>query len=227
MEILRRIIDVVAASAGLLVLSPALVALAIAVRITSPGPALYRGVRTGRHGEPFRICKFRSMTVGGESLGGTTTGAADPRLTPIGRFIRKHKLDELPQLLNVLWGDMSLVGPRPEVAEYTSRYTERERTILSVKPGITDLASLEFVDLQAVVGAEDPDAAYRRHVLPRKNELRVRYVETRTLGGDAAILVRTVAKVLGLGFGLGPARDATAVAPNSKSAPKPAQRRAA
>lgn len=199
METTRRIIDVAAACIGLVLLSPVLIALTLAVRFTSPGPALYRGVRTGLHGEPFRICKFRSMVVDGESRGGTTTGDGDPRLTPIGGFIRKYKLDELPQLLNVLWGDMSLVGPRPEVDEYTSQYTENERLILSVRPGITDLASLEFVDLQAAVGGDDPDRVYREQVLPRKNELRLRYVETRSLLGDLRILLRTVAKVIGRG----------------------------
>lgn len=192
----KRLLDVFLAIAGLAVLWPVLLACAIAVKLGSPGPVFYRGVRTGLHGRPFRIWKFRSMVVDAESRGGTTTGSGDARVTAVGQLLRHSKLDELPQLFNVLVGDMSFVGPRPEVAEYTSQYTPEERRILDVRPGITDLASIEFNDLQAYVGTEDPDGMYRRQVLPRKNQLRLRYVNEQSLALDAAILFRTVSLVL-------------------------------
>ncbi|RUL87077.1 sugar transferase [Tautonia sociabilis] len=199
-EAIKRAIDVLAALAGLLVIGPLLLAIGLAVLLSSPGPVFYRGVRTGKDGRPFRIYKFRSMVVDAESLGGTTTGKGDPRITRVGAVLRRYKLDELPQLLNVLAGDMSLVGPRPEVAEYTDAYTEDERRILSVRPGITDLACLEFGDLQEVVGGDDPDGTFRALVLPRKNALRLRYVEERSLGLDLAILARTALLVLSKPF---------------------------
>jgi lipopolysaccharide/colanic/teichoic acid biosynthesis glycosyltransferase len=192
MNAMKRIVDVTFALAGLILLAPLLLFIAAAVKFSSPGPVFHRGVRTGRSGRPFRIFKFRSMIVGGEHQGGTTTGQDDSRVTPLGTFLRKHKLDELPQLLNVLLGEMSLVGPRPEVSEYTDQYSTDERRILSVRPGITDLASLEFHDLQAVVGRENPDQVYRERVLARKNELRLRYVESQTILGDARILWQTL-----------------------------------
>lgn len=188
----KRTFDILCAAAGLVLLAPVLMAIAGLVKRSSPGPVFYRGVRTGRFGRPFRIFKFRSMVVDGERRGGTTTGHNDPRITPIGRILRAYKLDELPQLLNVLCGDMSFVGPRPEVAEYTDRYTAAERRILDVRPGITDLASLEFSDLQEHVGADDPDRVYRETILPRKNRLRLEYAERHSLALDARILARTV-----------------------------------
>lgn len=199
-DCIKRAFDVAAATAGLLVLWPVLLACAVAVRLSSTGPVLYRGTRTGRHGKPFAILKFRSMVANAEQVGGTTTAAGDPRITTVGAFMRRYKLDELPQLINVLWGDMSVVGPRPEVAEYTDAYTEQERLILSVRPGITDLSSLEFHDLQAVVGSGDADATFRREILPRKNALRLQYVQERTLWLDGVILLRTIGVVCGKPF---------------------------
>lgn len=192
----KRGLDVCLAVLGLAVLWPVLVACAIAVKWDSAGPVFYRGVRTGRHGKPFRIWKFRSMVIDAEARGGSTTGDGDPRITRVGRMLRRSKLDELPQLWNVLRGDMSFVGPRPEVAEYTDLYTPDERRILDVRPGITDLSSIEFSDLQAHVGTADPDGTYRRDVLPRKNRLRLQYVEQQSLPLDLAILVRTVLLVV-------------------------------
>lgn len=177
-------------------LSPLLLACAVLVRRSSPGPVFYRGLRTGRYGIPFRIFKFRSMRPDAELVGGTTTGQNDPRITPIGHLLRKYKLDELPQLFNVLWGDMSFVGPRPEVAEYTDAYSLEERQILSVRPGITDLACLQFSDLQEHVGGEDPDRVYRERILPQKNALRLKYAREQSFGLDLQILVRTAGLVL-------------------------------
>jgi lipopolysaccharide/colanic/teichoic acid biosynthesis glycosyltransferase len=199
-DAIKRTFDLIVAAAGLLALAPLMAGLAIAVKLSSPGPVFYRGVRTGRRGQPFRIFKFRSMIADGEQRGGTTTGRDDPRVTPLGRVLRHTKLDELPQLINVLAGDMSLVGPRPEVAEYTDAYTADERRILSVRPGITDLASLRFNNLEEVVGSDDPDETFRRKVLPEKIALRLKYVDERSLAGDLAILARTAAVVLAKPF---------------------------
>lgn len=199
-DFIKRAFDVAVATVGLLVLWPVLLACGVAVRLSSPGPVLYRGIRTGRQGQPFAILKFRSMVVDAELAGGTTTAAEDPRITPVGAFLRKYKLDELPQLINVLRGDMSVVGPRPEVAEYTDAYTDQERLILSVRPGITDLSSLEFHDLQAIVGSGNADATFRREVLPRKNALRLQYVQERSLWLDGVILLRTIGVVCGKPF---------------------------
>lgn len=188
---LKRTFDILAGALGLLLAAPLLAAIAVWVKLDSSGPVFYRGVRTGKGGKPFGIFKFRTMVVDAERCGGTTTGKHDPRITNAGRVLRKYKLDELPQLLNVLLGDMSLVGPRPEVAEYTDQYNDEERLILTVRPGITDLSSVEFHDLQAVVGEDDPDESFRKHVLPRKNALRLKYVRQQSFLGDMRILVHT------------------------------------
>lgn len=193
---LKRMLDIVVSAVGIVVLSPVLLFIAVAVKVTSPGPVLYLGVRTGRGGRPFHIYKFRSMVTNAEQVGGTTTGLNDNRITPIGKFIRQYKLDELPQLFNVLRGDMSLVGPRPEVAEYTDAYTPSEQRILSVRPGITDLSSLRFNDLQSVVGTEDPDEVFRREVLPEKIRLRLKYVDEQSFRGDLGIIAKTAGVVL-------------------------------
>ncbi|QDU99043.1 sugar transferase [Lignipirellula cremea] len=187
----KRIFDLVLAIVALSLLWPVLLIVAILVKRSSPGPVFYRGLRTGRFGTPFYIWKFRSMVVDGERVGGTTTAENDPRITRVGLVIRKYKLDELPQLFNVLTGEMSFVGPRPEVAEYTDSYSPDEQRILNVKPGITDWASLEFNDLQSHVGREDADRAFRERVLPRKNQLRLRYVDQQSLWFDFYILVQT------------------------------------
>lgn len=188
----KRLLDFTAAGLGLIVLSPLFLLLAILIRCESPGPVFYRGKRTGRYGRTFRIFKFRSMVVNAESCGGTTTAHNDPRVTRLGAVLRKYKLDELPQLINVLIGDMSLVGPRPEVQEYTDLFTEDEKRILSVRPGITDLSSLKFHDLQAAVGSHDVDRVFRETILPQKNALRLKYVDEQSLLGDLAIIAKTL-----------------------------------
>lgn len=185
----KRAFDVTVGATGLLVLSPMLLAIAVAVRLGSPGPVLYRARRTGRWGHPFVMYKFRTMVKDAEAMGGSSTAENDPRIAPIGRFLRRYKLDEWPQLINVVKGDMSLVGPRPEVEEYTRLYTREEEQILSVRPGMTDLASLDLRSLNAVL-AETPhvDRFYKDVVRPRKNRLRLRYARTRTFGQDLRIL---------------------------------------
>jgi lipopolysaccharide/colanic/teichoic acid biosynthesis glycosyltransferase len=193
---LKRTFDLLVASLGLLLLSPLLLLVAVAIKLGSPGPVLYRGLRTGRFGKPFHILKFRTMVIDAERLGGTTTGLNDPRVTRTGAFLRKYKLDELPQLINVWRGEMSFVGPRPEVLEYTDKFTTEEQRIFTVRPGITDLASIELIDLQSIVGSEDPDRVFREQVLPRKNLLRLEYVDRQSLLLDIRILAKTFFLVL-------------------------------
>lgn len=195
-QLVKRCIDVAAASAGIATVWPVLVVIGAAVKLESDGPIIYRGKRAGVGGKPFYILKFRTMVQDAEKVGGTTTGKDDPRITSVGGFLRRYKLDELPQLFNVLRGDMSLVGPRPEVYEYVDAYTAEEMRILDVRPGITDLASIEFVDLQSHVGGDDPDRTYREHVLARKNALRLEYVDRQSLALDGLILFRTAVAVL-------------------------------
>lgn len=192
----KRLIDILLAVIGLVFIWPILFVCAVAVKLSSPGPVLYLGKRTGRYGVPFKIFKFRSMREDAERTGGTTTGKNDTRITSAGKFLRKYKLDELPQLFNVLRGEMSFVGPRPEVAEYTEMYSVEEQEILSVRPGITDLSSLTFSDLQSHVGSENPDEAFRRYVLPQKNKLRLKYAREHTILMDFIILMKTVLLVV-------------------------------
>jgi lipopolysaccharide/colanic/teichoic acid biosynthesis glycosyltransferase len=192
----KRLIDILLAIIGLVFIWPILFVCAVAVKLSSPGPVLYLGKRTGRYGVPFKIFKFRSMREDAERTGGTTTGKNDTRITSAGKFLRKYKLDELPQLFNVLRGEMSFVGPRPEVAEYTEMYSVEEQEILSVRPGITDLSSLTFSDLQSHVGSENPDEAFRRYVLPQKNRLRLKYAREHTILMDFMILMKTVLLVV-------------------------------
>jgi len=192
----KRMFDILFSLSVLLLIWPIILFVAAAIKLTSPGPVFYRGIRTGLHGLPFRILKFRTMVVDAESLGGPTTGTNDKRVTPVGAFLRKTKLDELPQFLNVLVGDMSLVGPRPEVLEYTGTYTGEEKIILSMRPGITDYSSIEFADLDDLVGDKDPDKYFREHIMPRKTALRVKYVKEWSLWSDLRILWMTFFRVM-------------------------------
>lgn len=188
----KRVFDIVASLVALVVLSPLLVAAAIGVMSSSPGPVFYRGIRTGLHGRPFRILKFRTMVDNAAALGGPSTGLNDPRVTPFGAFLRRYKLDELPNLVCVLAGQMSIVGPRPEVPQYTSLYVGDEKLILSVRPGITDLSSVRFIDLASHIGDTDVDANFEAQVLPVKNQLRVQYVRDWSFWNDMKIIVRTL-----------------------------------
>lgn len=191
----KRLFDVIFAALGLVVLGPLMLCIALWVKFTSPGPILYRGIRTGRYGRPFHILKFRTMMPNAE-LQGTTTTLGDPRITPIGRRLRRAKLDELPQLLNVVKGEMSLVGPRPEVAEHTDAYTSEELTILEVTPGITDFSSIHFVSLDEVLGADNPHEVYVTRVRAHKNQLRLKYVRERSFLVDLGLLAGTLRAVI-------------------------------
>ncbi len=189
----KRLFDIVVSAAGLVLLAPFLGLVWMAIRFTSPGPALYRGCRVGRGGSDFEILKFRTMwDRPSEQL---TTSLDDPRITPVGRHLRHYKLDELPQLVNVLRGDMSIVGPRPEFRRWIELYTPRELAILSVRPGITDFASVEFIDLDAFVGASNADERYLTEAFARKNGLRLRYVEAMGWSTDLQVIARTLARL--------------------------------
>jgi lipopolysaccharide/colanic/teichoic acid biosynthesis glycosyltransferase len=194
----KRLFDIAGATLLLLLGAPVMLACAVAVKLESPGPVFYRGIRTGLGGRPFRIFKFRTMTADAEGRGGPSTALNDSRLTRIGPILRMYKLDELPQLCNVLLGDMSLVGPRPQVPLYTDRYDDELRAILTVRPGITDYASIEWIDLDRVLGTEDVDAKYARDIEPRKNELRLRYVREQSFRTDCRILWLTARRLLSI-----------------------------
>ncbi len=189
--LLKRSFDFVASVMALVILFPAFILIAILIKATSRGPVFYRGVRTGRNGREFRVFKFRTMVKDAESLGGPSTGLADPRVTAVGSVLRKFKLDELPNLLNVALGQMSLVGPRPEVPRYTALYAGDEKLILTVRPGITDLSSVRYIDLASHIGSTNVDENFEKHVLPEKNRLRVEYVKTRSFVGDLKIIAAT------------------------------------
>lgn len=191
----KRLIDAAGASVGFLFSLPFFVVIAAAIKLTSAGPVFYRGVRTGLNGKPFRIYKFRTMVSDAERVGGPSTGLNDPRITPIGRFLRKHKMDEIPQFINVLKGEMSLVGPRPQVERYTKLYKGEEKIILSVRPGLTDYASIHFIDMDATLGDGDVDRKYLEEVEPQKNALRIRYVKEQSFFTDLKILFKTISKL--------------------------------
>ena len=196
---LKRLFDVAVAAAGLLLLSPLLVGIAVWVRLDSPGPALFRQERVGRGGRPFRIHKFRTMQASRETTNGSAiTVGADPRITRAGAFLRRSKLDELPQLIDVLLGRMSLVGPRPEVPRYVATYPAAIRAkVLSVRPGITDPASLQFRhESELLARAADPEREYREVVLPAKLRLAVEYVDRSSLAGDLRIIGATLRTLL-------------------------------
>ncbi len=187
----KRLFDLLVAAFGIVLISPVLVAVGLAVKLSSPGPVLYRGERVGQHGRGFRILKFRTMHPYAE-LVSTTTAKNDPRITRLGRILRTYKLDELPQLINVVKGEMSLVGPRPEVEEHTSAYDEHEQIILSVPPGITDYSSLHFFDLSSALGSDNAHEVYLTRVRAVKNQLRIRYVQNRSFIEDLRIVVLTI-----------------------------------
>ena len=194
----KHLFDLVCSLVGLVLLTPLFAGIAVWIRVDSAGPVFFRQVRVGRHGRPFRIFKFRTMYTNAEARGRKITVGDDPRITRAGRFLRKFKLDELPQLFNVVKGEMSLVGPRPEVPRYVEFYPEEIRTlVLSVRPGITDIASILYKDENTVLaGAGDPEATYVNVVLPEKLKHYARYVSERTLWLDFKIILMTLREIL-------------------------------
>lgn len=192
----KRIFDFAMASSGLIVASPVLAAAAIAVKLTSTGPVFFRQERIGRAGKPFKLWKFRTMVAGAER-GGLLTIGRDSRVTPVGRWLRRSKIDELPQLINVIMGDMSLVGPRPEVARYVAHYSAAQRMVLSLTPGMTDPASIRFSNESALLEtAPDPELMYLRDQLPEKIRLSLEYAAKATLWTDVVMILRTFAVIL-------------------------------
>jgi lipopolysaccharide/colanic/teichoic acid biosynthesis glycosyltransferase len=192
-EGLKRFYDLLFASIGLVLLSPILVLIAVVVKLSDGGPVFFCQQRVGLRGETFRIWKFRTMIVDAERSGLSVTKDGDARITRAGRILRKVKLDELPQLWNVFKGEMSFVGPRPEVPKYVERYTSEQRQVLSLKPGITDLATLEFRNEEELLkSAEDVELFYLSYCVPRKIELNLRYARTANLWQDSKIILQTL-----------------------------------
>lgn len=200
--IAKRTFDLLASIVGLVLLLPLFLAIATWIKMDGSGPIFFRQERIGRNCRPFRIFKFRTMTVDASKSGLQLTVGSDPRITRSGAVLRRYKLDELPQLLNVVRGDMSLVGPRPEVPRYVAHYSDAQRArILSVRPGITDPASIAFVDESDLLsGADDPERTYIESVLPRKLRLYEDYVRSRSFWGDLRIIFQTIAVSLGNGY---------------------------
>ncbi len=198
---MKRLFDFSTAILTLVLLSPLLLIIAVLVKATTPGPVLYCGKRAGLHGRTFHMYKFRTMVVNADQLGGSCTAAGDPRITRSGYWLRRFKLDELPQFFNVVLGDMSLVGPRPEVQEYVDLFTNEERAILTVRPGITDWASIwDHNEAEALAGHPDPEQAYLERIRPEKIRLQLEYIRRHCFLTDLAILFETMRVLL-----LGPA----------------------
>jgi lipopolysaccharide/colanic/teichoic acid biosynthesis glycosyltransferase len=188
---MRRLLDVIVAVAGVLILSPLFAVLAAAVKLSSPGPVFHRGERVGRGGTLFKLYKFRSMQVG--EGGPAITRAGDSRVTAVGRFLRRTKFDELPQLINVLRGDMSLVGPRPEAPRYVAMYDGEQRRILAARPGMTSPASVRYRSEEAQLVGDDWERVYIEQIVPAKLRIDLDYLDSRTLGSDLRVIADTIA----------------------------------
>jgi len=190
----KRLFDIVFSFLGLILVFPSLLIIVFLIKKESPGPAFYREERAGKDGKLFKIFKFRSMIINADKIGGPSTSADDPRLLKIGKFLRRYQLDELPQFINIVRGEMSFVGPRPEVPSEVERYDEEtKKIILSVKPGLTDLATLEDVHEEEILrGAKDPHEAYRRLIQPKKLALAKEYVKNRSFWLDIKIILKTL-----------------------------------
>lgn len=194
---MKRLFDICISFGGFLFIFPLIMVIGLIIKQEDGGPVFYRGVRIGYHGELFRIFKFRTMVVNAERIGGPSTADDDSRITKVGHFLRKYKLDELPQLINVLKGEMSFVGPRPEVQYYVDMFTEEEKVILSVRPGITDWASLWNPDEGAVLaGSPDPEKTYMEEIRPTKLRLQLKYVKEKSFRGDMSIIYQTIMTIV-------------------------------
>lgn len=194
---MKRLFDIVASGVGLLLLSPLFLLVAIWIKLDSPGPVFYRQVRVGQYNQDFRIFKFRSMRVGADKGSLVTIGGRDPRVTRSGYFIRKFKVDELPQLINVFIGDMSLVGPRPEVRHYVDYWTQEQLHVLDVRPGITDPASIKFRNENELLEkAEDPEKYYIEVIMQEKLRLYLEYVENHSFWYDIKLIFQTFAAII-------------------------------
>ena len=193
---LKRIFDIISSLFGLILLSPFMIIIAILIKLDSKGPIFFKQVRVTKNGREFKIFKYRTMRVGSDKYSQITVGK-DSRITKVGDFLRKYKLDEIPQLINVLIGDMSLVGPRPEVPKYVALYTEEQREILKVRAGITDYASIEFSNENDILANEaDPEKAYIEKIMPKKIELNKKYLSEISVMTDIKIILLTIKKIL-------------------------------
>lgn len=195
-RVFKRVFDLFFALLFLIILLPFYLIIGIAVALEDGFPVFYRPQRGGYKGKPFRIFKFRSMVKNADKIGGGTTALNDPRITKVGNLLRKTKLDEIPQLFNIIAGTMSFIGPRPELLQYTNQYTGEEKLIEQVRPGITDFSSIEFINLDEIVGAGNADEMYEKYVLKRKNELRIRYAREVSVKTDLMLFFKTVFRVL-------------------------------
>ena len=194
---MTRLFDIFFSVLGMIALSPVFFIIYVMIRIESKGGGFYCQERVGKDGAGFRLLKFRSMRIGADRQGLITIGGHDSRITRVGYFIRKYKIDELPQLFNVLKGDMSLVGPRPEVRKYTDMYTDEQRRVLSIRPGITDYASIKYADENVILGqADDPDKVCVEQIMPDKIRLNMRYIENHNLREYFKIIFLTIKKII-------------------------------
>jgi len=190
---LKRFFDLILSLIGLLILVPILFFITILIKISSSGPVFYKQVRVGKNNKDFEIFKFRTMHVNADKKGLLTVGGRDPRVTSIGYYLRKFKLDELPQLINVFKGDMSFVGPRPEVRQFVNIYSEIQKKVLNVKPGITDLASIEFRNENEILSKEDdPNQYYIDCIMPKKLEINLKYIAQRNLLKYFTVIIKTI-----------------------------------
>lgn len=194
---MKRLFDIISSGIGLLILSPLFLIVAIWVKLDSPGPVFYKQVRVGRDNKDFYLYKFRSMRVGSDKKGLITVGGHDPRVTRSGYYIRKYKLDEFPQLINVFKGDMSLVGPRPEVRKYVDLYTPEQMHVLDVRPGITDLASIRYRNENELLAkASDPEQYYRDVIMQDKLNINLEYVHNHSIWGDIKLIFKTFSAIV-------------------------------
>ena len=192
----KRFFDILFSIFGILILSPFLLIISIIIILSSKGGAFYRQIRIGKNSKPFKLFKFRTMRIGSDKQIRITIGSRDSRITSIGYFLRKYKLDELPQLFNVLIGNMSFVGPRPEVPEYVALYDTEQKTVLNVKPGITDFASIVYSgENELLANAENPEELYIKRIMPAKLKLNMRYIKEMSLGTDVKIIFKTIGKI--------------------------------
>jgi lipopolysaccharide/colanic/teichoic acid biosynthesis glycosyltransferase len=192
----KRLFDIILSIIGIIILSPFLIIIALIILFTSAGGAFYRQIRVGKNGKEFNLIKFRTMRVGADKSGLLTVGMKDTRITTIGFYLRNYKLDELPQLFNVFAGQMSFVGPRPEVPKYVALYDAEQKTVLNVKPGITDYASIVYSEEnELLAGAENPEQLYIEKVMPAKLKLNMRYINEMSLATDVKVILKTIGKI--------------------------------
>ena len=195
---IKRIFDLISALIGMLVLLPILLGIWLLIVMNSRGGGFYRQVRVGKNGSNFKLWKFRTMSLGADKGSLLTVGGRDPRITSVGYYLRKYKLDELPQLINVILGNMSLVGPRPEVRKYVDLYSPEQLLVLSVKPGITDYASIQYSNENELLAQSlNPEQTYIQEIMPAKLNLNLKYIQEQNLRVDLAIIVKTIRKIVG------------------------------